>query len=254
MARWGILGGSGLTRLAALQVERRIADSTTAWGNPSAPVVLGRLGDAEVVFLARHGDPHVIPPHRVNYRANLWALRESGASAVLAVAAVGGIHAALGPGTLVVPDQLVDYTYGRGHTYYEDELDHVTHIDFTSPYDARLRKTLLTAATTVGAAVIDGGCYAATQGPRLETAGEIRRLERDGCDLVGMTGMPEAALARELALPYACLAVVVNWAAGKTAGEISVTEMERYMAEGMHTAAAILATAVATPPPGECGS
>jgi 5'-methylthioinosine phosphorylase len=173
---------------------------------------------------------HRIPPHAVNYRANLWALKSLGAERVVGLAAVGGIHAAYGPRLLAAPDHLIDYTHGRDQTFHEGGEAEVVHIDFTRPYCEALRADLLRLARAAGIAMVDGGTHGVTQGPRLETAAEIRRMERDGCDLVGMTGMPEAALARELGLCYACLAFVVNWAAGKAEGEIAFSELEANMA------------------------
>ena len=199
----------------------------TPFGPPSAAVVRGILaGGAEVLFLARHGVEHRIPPHRIDYRANIWALHACGAERVVGLAAVGGIATAYGPRVLAIPDQLIDYTYARAQTFHEGGDDAVVHIDFTRPYCEQLRGALLGAAESAGLAVVDGGTYGVTQGPRLETAAEVRRLERDGCDMVGMTGMPEAALARELGLCYACCAFVVNWGAGKTGGEILMSEIE----------------------------
>lgn len=209
-----IIGGSGLTQLASLEVTHRKA-VRTPYGEPSGAVTFGRLCGREVIFLARHGYGHTIPPHEVNYRANIWALREEGASAVVSVASVGGIRADLGPGKLVIPHQIIDYTWGRRSTYFEGGDVPVTHVDFTRPYAEPLRQRLLAAARACGEEVVDGAVYASTQGPRLETAAEIDRLERDGAEVVGMTGMPEAALARELDLPYAAIAVVVNHAAGR---------------------------------------
>ncbi|MDE1899570.1 MAG: S-methyl-5'-thioinosine phosphorylase [Xanthomonadaceae bacterium] len=208
-----LIGGTGLYALPDLEViERRVLD--TPWGAPSAPLVLGRFHGHALAFLARHGEQHQLAPHRVNYRANLWALHALGARRVLAVNAVGGIRADLAPRALALPDQLIDYTWGRAGSYSDADGAAVTHIDFGEPYGANLRRDVRQAARRAGVALIDGGCYGATQGPRLETIAEIARLRRDGCDLVGMTGMPEAALARELELDYACLAVVANWAAG----------------------------------------
>ncbi len=200
----------------------------------------GELAGQPVCFLARHGHPHTIPPHRVNYRANLWALREAGVSRIIAVNAVGGIHADLPTGRFCVPDQLIDYTWGRPSSFYEDGLEEVVHVDFADPYDTELRARLLPAAAAQGVDCRDGGVYAATQGPRLETAAEIRRLERDGADLVGMTGMPEAALARELGLAYACLALVVNPAAGKSSEVITMAAIEAVVKAGMQQVRAVL--------------
>jgi 5'-methylthioadenosine phosphorylase len=210
-----IIGGSGLTQLANLDVGRREV-IRTPFGEPSGALTFGRIGCREVVFLARHGYGHTIPPHRVNYRANLWALcRAAEADSILSVASVGGIRSDMSPGSLVLPDQIIDYTWGRHVTFHEGGEAQVVHVDFTEPYDPAVRGQLLGAAERAGEAVIDGGVYAATQGPRLETAAEVNRLERDGADLVGMTGMPEASLARELDVPYAAICLVANWAAGR---------------------------------------
>lgn len=193
-----------------------------------------------MVFLARHGPGHTIPPHRVNYRANLWALERCGVEQVLAVAAVGSINRDIPPGTLAVPDQIIDYTWGRDHTFFDRDLTKVTHIDFTFPYCQSLRRLVLSAAESADLIVASDATYGATQGPRLETAMEINRMERDGCDLVGMTGMPEASLARELGLCYACCAVVANWAAGRGEGLITKEDIERNLRVGMETFRALL--------------
>ena len=209
-----IIGGSGLTQLANLDISHREI-VRTPYGEPSGPVTFGNICGQPAMFLARHGYGHTIPPHEVNYRANLWALWSKKATAVVSVASVGGIRADLVPGNIVIPHQIIDYTWGRKSTYHEGDGCSVTHIDFTEPYDEELRRQVLTAASMIGEEVRMGGVYAATQGPRLETAAEINRLERDGADLVGMTGMPEASLARELELPYAAINVVANYAAGR---------------------------------------
>ena len=193
-------------------IRREIA--RTPFGEPSGPLVIGQMNDTPMLFLARHGPGHIHAPHRVNYRANIWALRQAGATDVLAVAAVGGMADDTGPGAIVAPDQIIDYTYGREHTFCDGSDRKVMHVDFTRPYSDELRDTVLRAARSAGEAVNGSGVYGATQGPRLETAAEIRRMSRDGATLVGMTGMPEAALARELSLRYAHLCVVSNWAAG----------------------------------------
>ena len=208
-----IIGGTGVYRLAALAaVESQLPE--TRYGLPSGPVRIGTLAGKRVAFLARHGEGHSVPPHKVNYRANLAALQAVGATRVLALNTVGGITAHYGPRVLGCPDQLIDYTWGRISTLCEEEGTEVLHVDFGDPYTPALRARVLAAAKRAGVAVRDGGCYGATQGPRLETKAEIARMRRDGCDLVGMTGMPEAGLARELGLEYACLAIVANWAAG----------------------------------------
>ncbi|MCE5362936.1 S-methyl-5'-thioinosine phosphorylase [Pseudomonas anguilliseptica] len=239
-----IIGGTGLTKLDGLTIKAAL-HIDTPYGAPSAAVLKGDYAGREVLFLARHGHPHRIPPHQVNYRANLWALREAGAEAIIAVNAVGGIHAAMGTGHFCLPHQIIDYTYGREHSFFEGELEHVTHVDFSHPYDAGLRAKLAQALMAEHAAFSSHGVYGCTQGPRLETVAEIARMERDGCDIVGMTGMPEAALARELVLPYACLALVVNPAAGKSRALISMAEIERALEEGMGTVKAVLARVLA---------
>ena len=208
-----IIGGTGLYKFSGLEnVERRTL--ATPFGAPSDDIVLGTLAGKRVVFLARHGENHTLAPHRVNYRANVWALQHLGARRVIGVNAVGGIRDDMGPRVIAIPDQIIDYTHGRYDSFCDVEGAKVEHVDFTEPYSVALRGKLLAAARGAGIAIIDGGCYGATQGPRLETRAEITRMRRDGCDLVGMTGMPEAALARELNLDYACLALVANWAAG----------------------------------------
>ena len=209
-----IIGGTGLTQLANLEISHRQV-MRTPFGEPSGAITFGRLRQHEVMFIARHGYGHTIPPHEVNYRANLWALHDQGAKRIISVAAVGGIRADLLPGVLVLPDQIIDYTHGREFTYFDGRDRSVTHIDFTQPYSARMRQQILDAAKLAKVSCLDGGVYGATQGPRLDTAAEINRLERDGVDMVGMTGMPEASLAKELGLEYAAIAVVVNHAAGR---------------------------------------
>lgn len=239
-----IIGGTGLTQLDGLSIHQSLS-LETPYGAPSADILRGKYVGREVLFLARHGHPHRIPPHRVNYRANLWALRQAGATAILAVNAVGGIHAAMGTGHYCVPHQIIDYTFGRAHTYFEDNLDTVTHVDFSHPYDETLRRRLIAALAAEGCVFSGHGVYGCTQGPRLETAAEIARLERDGCDIVGMTGMPEAVLARELGLPYACLALVVNPAAGKSTALITMDDIERALGEGMGKVKSVLGRVLA---------
>lgn len=236
-----IIGGSGLSRLSSLDILRREI-VRTPYGEPSGPIVFGQLCGQPVMFLARHGHGHTIPPHVVNYRANIRALRDAGATAILSVASVGGIRSDLVPGTLVVPDQIIDYTWGRIGTFFDRADEPVHHIDFTHPYDRILRQRILTAAERAGEPMLDGAVYAATQGPRLETAAEIVRLERDGADVVGMTGMPEAALARELNLPYAAINVVANYAAGKgdSAGGIAFNDIEDVLQDAMARVRSVL--------------
>ena len=234
-----IIGGTGLATLDTLKIIHQETRSTP-YGEPSSPLVYGELGGQPVVFLARHGQHHTLPPHKINYRANLWVLHRIGVKQVIAVAAVGGIRADMDPGALAFPDQIIDYTWGRPCTFFEDRLTHVTHIDFTEPYCPELRERLIQTACALKLDARESGVYAAMPGPRLETAAEIRRLERDGCAMVGMTGMPEAALARELGLRYAVCAVVANWAAGKAAGEITMAEIERNLAGGMELVKTLL--------------
>ncbi len=231
MGTLAIIGGTGLAQLADLNIVKQ-TQLDTPFGKPSAAFVQGELNGQTLIFLARHGNPHTIPPHKINYRANIWGLKELGASQIIAVAAVGGITAAMQPAHIAIPDQLIDYTYGREHTFFADDLQQVTHIDFSYPYAENLRKGLIAAAAKANVEV-SAGTYGCTQGPRLETAAEIRRMAQDGCDLVGMTGMPEAALARELGLDYAALAVVANWGAGIVAGEITMAEIEQHLQVGM---------------------
>jgi 5'-methylthioadenosine phosphorylase len=230
----GIIGGTGLTQLANLEITHRQV-ARTPYGEPSGALTFGRICGQEVIFLARHGYGHTIPPHEVNYRANLWALKDHGVDRVVSVATVGGIHAELLPGMLVIPHQIIDYTHGRASTFFVDGDKPVTHLDFTVPYCQAMRTALLAAARASGISVRDGGVYAAVQGPRLETAAEIDRLERDGADMVGMTGMPEAYLARELELCYAAVGVVVNSAAGRglSTNGIQMEEIQAVLGELM---------------------
>ena len=209
-----IIGGSGLSKLENLEIKQRKV-ARTPYGEPSGPLTMGSISGRDVVFLARHGDEHTMAPHQVNYRANLWALKNEGVKEIVSVASVGGVRKDLGPGTLLLPDQIIDYTWGRGSTFFEGADAPVTHIDFTEPYSESVRERIREAARRCGERLVEGGVYAATQGPRLETAAEINRMERDGADVVGMTGMPEAVLARELELDYAAIAVVANYAAGR---------------------------------------
>ena len=217
--RLAIIGGTGLNQLT--DAWRPIDRIETPYGPAATPVLETTLGGRSVLFLARHGRPHRVPPHRINYRANIWLLKQLGATAVIASNAVGGIAEGLEAGDIVVPDQIIDYTWGREHTYMDESR--LNHVDFTGPYDAQLRRALVAAG---GSHVSrDAGVYGCTQGPRLESAAEIERMARDGCDVVGMTGMPEAGLARELDLPYASICLVVNRAAGRSPVPLSEVEM-----------------------------
>jgi 5'-methylthioinosine phosphorylase len=246
---YAIIGGSGLAKLSALRNTRRQV-MRSPYGEPSGALTFGELAGREVVFLARHGYGHTIAPHEINYRANVWALKELGVQGVFAVATVGGVRADLGPEMLVVPDQIIDYTHSRKSTFFEGAEARVTHIDFTLPYSARLRAMLLDAARAIGEPIVDGATYACSQGPRLETAAEIERIGRDGGDIVGMTGMPEAALAREAGLDYAALAVVVNHAAGRgeSKQQIKLDDLESVMQQTVMRAVRILEQALRSAP------
>lgn len=235
----GIIGGSGLDKMPGLEIHERIA-CRTPFGEPSAPLILGEREGQSFLFLPRHGPEHKIPPHQINYRANIWALKEQGVDAIVGIAAVGGISRKMAPGQIVIPDQIIDYTYAREHTFHDGEFLPVEHIEFGSPYCEHLRRSLLSAAGSIGITAIGQGCYGATQGPRLETAAEVSRMARDGVDLVGMTGMPEASLARELGLCYAACAIVANWAAGVTEMPVSMAEIERQLQTSMEEALGIL--------------
>ena len=246
---YAIIGGSGLAKLSALRNTRRRV-MRSPYGEPSGALTFGELAGREVVFLARHGYGHTIAPHEINYRANIWALKELGVQGVYSVATVGGVREDLGPRTLVVPDQIIDYSHSRKSTFFEGAEARVTHIDFTQPYSALLRERLLASARAIGEPIVDGATYACTQGPRLETAAEIERIARDGGDLVGMTGMPEAALAREAGLDYAVLGVVVNHAAGRgeSRHEVKLEDLESVMNETVTRAVRILEQAVGAAP------
>jgi 5'-methylthioinosine phosphorylase len=209
----GIIGGTGVYGFPGLDNPVR-HELSTRWGEPSSAIVTGDVSGQPVAFLARHGEKHTIAPHRINYRANIAALHQMGVRRVIGVNAVGGIREDMAPRALAIPDQLIDYTWGRAPSFCDADGEAVLHVEFGEPYASGLRHAILAAARDAGVAAIDGGCYGATQGPRLETRAEIARIRRDGCDVVGMTGMPEAALARELGVDYACIAVVANWAAG----------------------------------------
>lgn len=239
------IGGTGLTHMSELDIHQRL-DIKTEWGKPSAPIVKGELAGVPALFLARHGDPHVLLPHQVNYRANIAALKEAGATHIVAVNAVGGITAEAFTGAIVVPDQIIDYTHGRDSTFFDRKNGPVVHVDFSWPFDATLRQRLLIALKAVEAPAVDGGCYGVVQGPRLETAAEILRMERDGNTIVGMTGMPEAVLARELEVPYAMVSLVVNPAAGKSEQPITMAEIEAVIHQGMSRVCAALRALVAS--------
>ncbi len=241
MTDLAIIGGTGLNKLEGINIiKRRVV--RTPFGEPSGPLTYGEYNGREIVFLPRHGTGHTIPPHKINYRANIWTLKDIGIKQVISIAAVGGINPHLPPARLAVPDQIIDYTWGRENTFYEGGAGKVIHIDFSYPYNENLRQRIITAAKSAGIGIFEGGTYGATQGPRLETAAEIDRMETDGCDMVGMTGMPEAALAREMELAYATCAVVANHAAGRgnSKEEISMKNIELYLHQGMQQVRTIL--------------
>lgn len=236
-----IIGGTGLTDLEGLEItEEKII--STPYGHCSAPLQLGRFAGSEVAFLARHGKGHTLPPHSINYRANIWALKEAGVKSIIAVNAVGGIKKSFATESIVIPDQIIDYTWGRESSF--SELGKVIHIDFTEPYTEALRELLSDAGELEGLTVHSHGVYGATQGPRLETVAEVDKLERDGCDIVGMTGMPEACLARELELDYACVSLVVNPAAGRSDGVITMEQIEQAIERGMGKIRRLIAKAL----------
>jgi 5'-methylthioinosine phosphorylase len=238
-----VIGGTGLTQMDGLVVHesKRV---NTKYGEPSSEIKCGELGGSKVMFLARHGAEHTIPPHKINYCANIAALKALGATHIVGVNAVGGIREDMVAEHITLPNDLIDYSYGRKHTFFEDEGDPVTHVDLTAPYDAALRERLIAGANEAGISITTDTVYGCTQGPRLETAAEIIRLERDGCDVVGMTGMPEAGLARELEMAYACVSLIVNKGAGKSDGIITMAEIEAALVNGMQSVLRLLSGAL----------
>lgn len=243
MSKIAIIGGTGLTSLNNIEITGREIVHTN-YGEPSAPMIRGTLAGHEILFLARHGHGHTIPPHKINYRANIAALKDAGVEKIIAVNAVGGITEKMLPEALVLPNQIIDYTWSRTNTFFEEGLEQVVHIDFTNPYCQELREQIITAAAKSNLKLVNTGTYAATQGPRLETTAEIAKLERDGCDLVGMTGMPEASLARELELCYASICVVANMAAGKGPDEITMEEIDKNLQQGMEDVRTLLESVI----------
>jgi 5'-deoxy-5'-methylthioadenosine phosphorylase len=237
-----IIGGTGMNQWPGLSIQR-LQPVGTPYGDPSAPLTYGRIYGTDVIFLPRHGEGHKVPPHLINYRANLWALKDAGVRSVIAIAAVGGIARNMEPAAVAVPDDLIDYTWGREHTYFDGVRAPLQHVDFSQPYAPAVRRALLAAAKKAKVKVVSGGVMGVTQGPRLESPAEIARLKRDGCTMVGMTGMPEAVLAREAELDYAALAVSVNWAAGLGSGDIH-GEIERTLEAGMRKVRALLGKAL----------
>jgi 5'-methylthioinosine phosphorylase len=238
-----VIGGSGLYSLGEDFHLHTQASRKTPYGDTSADLLLGRWQDIDIAFLPRHGAGHRVPPHAVNYRANLWALQQAGVDSIFSVNAVGGIGADMAPGTLALPQQLIDYSSGREHSFFDGSDGRVRHVDFSQPYSERLRSGLRQVAAQLELALVATGTYGSTNGPRFETAAEIERMRRDGCSIVGMTGMPEAALARELEIEYACLAVVVNWAAGIDDAEISMEEIMINLEQGVERVRPLLMAA-----------
>lgn len=247
MEKFAVIGGSGFYELAEL-CDSRIRTVETAFGAPTTALLEGRLNGKECVFLPRHGPGHKVPPHKINYRANIMALYEAGVTHIFSVNAVGGIHEDATPGTLVVPDQLIDYTYNRPHTFADTLTEAINHIDFTWPFCNELRHKLISALQKSSCQWLGEGTYGCAQGPRLETAAEVKRMQRDGCDLLGMTVMPEAALARELGMNYASLCIVVNRAAGLQEGCIGMAEIEAVLKESVSRVRQILMDALAYNP------
>lgn len=239
MNKIAIIGGTGLTALEGIKVNET-KELKTPYGNPSHALIHSVFGEKEIIFLPRHGDPHRIPPHKINYRANIYALKKSGVQSIIAVNAVGGVTSEMYPCRPIVPNQIIDYTYLRKHTYFETDLKQVTHIDFTHPYCEKLRHHIIQAANNAKIDIQKHGTYGIAQGPRLETIAEVKRMEKDGCDIVGMTGMPEASLARELEIDYVCLSLVVNWGAGKSEEKITMKIIENNLKTGMSKIKTIL--------------
>jgi 5'-methylthioinosine phosphorylase len=235
-----LIGGSGLYQLEGIE-NIRVLSVDTPYGQTSADLIIANWLGQPIVFLPRHGEKHKIPPHKINYRANIWALKQQDVSHIIAVNAVGGISPDMAPGKLVIPDQIIDYSSGREHTFF-DGSSGVEHIDFTHPYDIDLRQQLVELGEYFEPAIVAGGIYGCTNGPRFESAGEIRRLGQDGCNIVGMTGMPEAALARELGIAYASISIVVNWAAGVTSETISMNHIMDTLNSGIDNVRRLLAS------------
>ncbi|MEH6556662.1 MAG: S-methyl-5'-thioinosine phosphorylase [Oceanicoccus sp.] len=238
----GIIGGTGLS---SFHQGEAAGNRLTPYGETSATMIRSEIDGTSVLFLARHGEPHSIPPHRVNYRANIWAFKQLGVSKLVAVNAVGGISAEMPAGSLVIPDQIVDYSYGRDHTFYDGDNDQLEHIDFSFPFSTELRQSLVAAAAASYIDIIDGATLGVTQGPRLESAAEINRMDSDGCELVGMTAMPEAALARELGIDYASICLVVNPAAGRSDSLITMEQINDVIQFGMTDVRRLLMAAIA---------
>lgn len=245
MSQIAIIGGTGLTSIQGLEISSSEIIQTP-FGEPSAPLLQGFFSGNNVYFLPRHGATHTIPPHKINYRANIWALKNAGVEKIISVNAVGGIRKDMQPSKLIIPDQLIDYTVSRVNTFFEESLKEVVHIDFTKPFCEELRDLIISAAESHSIDIIKDGTYAATQGPRLETAAEINRLEKDGCHLVGMTCMPEAALAREQDLCYASISIVANLAAGRGKDALTMDIIEKNLNKGIEQVRKLLEAVIPT--------
>lgn len=242
----GVIGGSGLYHLNP-DANKELSSSydiATPFAEEPISLFEEKLNECNVYFLPRHGAQHKVPPHKINYRANLWALKKAGVKKIVAVNAVGGVNEDFKPGALVIPDQLIDYTWGRDHSFFDGLNSLHDHIDFTYPYDAELRDVLRKEAAKLNLSIDGQVCFACTQGPRLETAAEVRKLKTDGCDIVGMTGMPEAALARELGIAYACIALVVNPAAGLSDELITIDKIKAVLDEGLQSVRELLSASL----------
>ena len=245
MIKIAIIGGTGLTSIKGFKQTKEETISTP-YGTASAPLITGELFGEKFCFIARHGTNHTIPPHKINYRANIWLLKNAGVEKVISVNAVGGIRSDMQPSALIIPDQIIDYTTSRINTFNEEDLTNVVHIDFTQPFCEELRQSIINVANSKNINIISEGTYAATEGPRLETAAEVNRLERDGCDLIGMTCMPEAALAREQGLCYASISVVANLAAGRGTEDLNMDMIEQNLNEGLERVHQLIETVIPT--------
>ncbi len=240
-----IIGGSGFYGLTGMG-KPRVENLATDYSADSVKVEIYDSPAGEVAFIPRHGKSHAIPPHQINYRANIDVLAKIGVRQVLGMNAVGGINADASPGSIIVPTQIIDYTQGRLSTFFEGNIEEVVHIDFTNPFSEDLsRKVLIALYQELEEAedertVLKYGTYGCTQGPRLESAAEIQRMKNDGCDIVGMTAMPEVSLACEKSMEYCMLALSVNWAAGLVPGTITMDEIKAVLAEGADRLQAVI--------------
>ena len=227
MSKIGLIGGSGLYDIKGFVLKQK-KSITTPFGKPSDQYLIGKIGKTDIVFLPRHGKKHNIPPHMINYRANIWGFKKLGVERILSICAVGGIKKGLKTGDIVILDQIMDMTKNRKSTFYNGK-GRVVHIDFTEPYCPELRRIILKAGKQARVSLKNGGNYVAVEGPRLETASEIKSFKLLGGDVVGMTGMPEASLAREMEICYSGISVVANYAAGISKTKLTVPEVMEAM-------------------------